>query len=68
MSPEILKKGSYDFRTDIWSLGVTLYYVAYHKYPFIEDTIPALFKAIQMKELLIPKVAIYSNKVGEFIK
>jgi hypothetical protein len=47
---------------------VTLYYVAYHKYPFTEDTIPALFKAIQTKELIIPKIAIYSNKVGDFLK
>ena len=81
MSPELLKRGQYDFRvsmnqyfliitlqTDVWSLGVTLYYVAYHRYPFIDDSIPALFKSIQTKELIIPKVATHSNKIGDFLR
>lgn len=42
MSPEIINKQPYDFRTDIWSLGVTLYYLAFRRYPFQDDSIPGL--------------------------
>ena len=46
MSPEIIelnKKGSFDgFMADIWSLGVTMFCVAYLKLPFYGDSLSEL--------------------------
>ncbi|EAX83738.1 AGC family protein kinase [Trichomonas vaginalis G3] len=46
MAPEIFSKTDYDpFSADIWSLGVTIYYIATHHYPFVDkdlDKIPDL--------------------------
>ena len=34
MSPEIIKKLPYDYKTDIWSLGVILFLMLYREFPF----------------------------------
>lgn len=42
VAPEILK-GKYNHSIDVWALGVILYHMVFHKYPFIgkntEDTV-----------------------------
>ena len=55
MSPELVKRGKYDFRTDVWSLGVTLFYLAFQRFPFQDDSIPALHKAITTKDIIFPR-------------
>jgi NIMA (never in mitosis gene a)-related kinase 1/4/5 len=34
LSPEIVKGAQYDYRSDVWSLGVTLYKMATNSFPF----------------------------------
>jgi NIMA (never in mitosis gene a)-related kinase len=36
ISPEILHKSDYSFETDVWSFGVTLYYLCTLTFPFPE--------------------------------
>lgn len=38
ISPEILKKEGYDFKTDIWSLGILIYELCAGYSPFNSET------------------------------
>lgn len=54
MSPEqILNKPDVDFRTDIYSLGASLYYMLLGKPPFDEPTAQAVMKA-HLRKPLVP--------------
>ena len=39
LSPEIIKGQSYDYKSDIWNLGIILYELTQLKHPFIGDNI-----------------------------
>ena len=70
VSPEMLKRQPYDYKTDVWSLGITLYQMASLRLPFeppeSKYDIEALNQRIMHKE---PKKipAMYSNKLNDFI-
>lgn len=50
-SPEICGGATYKGKkSDIWALGVTLYFVIYKKYPFNASNIPTLYTKIQNEE------------------
>jgi len=52
MAPEIYDGTPYDFKADVWSLGVCLYQLLYRgRYPFTGKSLAALFWNIQNKEL-----------------
>ena len=34
MAPEVLLKVKYNYKADIWSLGVLLYFMLFREYPF----------------------------------
>jgi serine/threonine protein kinase len=48
--PEIIRKGKYDHRADLWSIGVVLYQVANLELPFKEENVNKLYKAILNKD------------------
>lgn len=51
-APEILLKNSIcPFKSDIWALGITFFYLASGKYPFPKDSREDLKRAIQMGQL-----------------
>ena len=35
MAPEVLEKGKFSDKSDIWSLGIIIYYLLFNEYPFI---------------------------------
>ena len=39
LSPEIINRQSYDYKSDIWNLGIILYELTQLKHPFIGDNI-----------------------------
>ena len=51
MSPEILSKQPYDFKTDVWSMGISLYCLLTGKLPFIGDTVEQTVSNIKKKQL-----------------
>ena len=53
LSPEMIRHEEYDHRTDIWSLGITIYMIAALQHPFVKSCkVPCdtLFNAILFKE------------------
>ena len=55
IAPEILRKEQYDHRSDLYSLGITLYRLIYKKFPFKTGTEVDIFKAHLEKEFIYPK-------------
>lgn len=48
VAPEICKGLSYKGKqSDIWSLGINLYYLTYYKLPFNASSIPEIYKSIE---------------------
>lgn len=44
LSPEIINGETYRYESDIWSLGILLYYMAALKYPFVGKDMFGLYK------------------------
>ncbi|OHS97776.1 hypothetical protein TRFO_35910 [Tritrichomonas foetus] len=56
-SPELIKGENYTTKTDIWSLGILLYYMCFNKIPFYSENIQTLFRMIVNDELTFPNVS-----------
>ena len=68
IAPELLKKESHDYRVDIYSLGVLLYYLIYQKFPFDYEDELDIYKAHIEEEVKFPPVEEYSNEFIELLK
>jgi serine/threonine protein kinase len=60
MSPEALKK-SYSKKSDIWSIGVVMYYLFYGYFPFDGKSVDEIYTKIREGKLTLDE----SNKNGE---
>jgi len=47
MSPQVLLQNQYTYQTDIWSLGITLYFMAYGKVPWKTNQLLGILKEIE---------------------
>ncbi|OHS97777.1 CAMK family protein kinase [Tritrichomonas foetus] len=54
-SPEIILSEKYDFKTDIWSLGIILYYMCFGYFPFYSENIQQLFNQIIEQDIVFPE-------------
>ena len=50
MAPEVCNGQNYDFKADIWALGVIMYELVTFKKPFDSAKLPGLFELIISKE------------------
>ena len=55
MAPEIMNKNKYDYKSDLWSVGVIFYEMLFGKTPFVAKNIFDLIKQINSSEVKIPK-------------
>ena len=49
LAPEILKGGEYDSKTDLWSLGVIIYYCYFKKYPYHFKQLPNIVRTNKLE-------------------
>lgn len=56
VAPEVLLGKSYDFKVDMWSLGVIIYTFLAGFQPFLEDSKRALYRKIKRAEYKFDKV------------
>lgn len=69
MSPQIIKQETYNELADIWSLGVTLYFMLFRQYPWSEVNPLKLLKKIEQKVAnLIPDGAPISETTRDLLK
>ena len=60
-SPELVLNKSYDFKVDIWALGISLYYIIYKTVPFEGGTKEEIKKAIVNNPIIFYENDIISN-------
>ena len=60
-APEMLLGYEYDFKVDIWSLGVTIYFMLFKELPFEDKKMENIRDMILYKELEIPFIE-HNNK------
>jgi len=69
MAPEIYDGTPYDFKADVWSLGVCLYQLLFRgQYPFTGKSLAALFWNIQNKELEFDQLIKVSEKSKNLLR
>ena len=66
MSPEIWNGESYNFKTDIWSLGCLVYQMATLKPPFLAESYAALY--LKISKCKVPYIQNYPKALNVFIQ
>ena len=54
-SPELIKGQEYDEKTDVWSLGILLFYFSTGKFPFHSNNILQLLSDITTEDVVFPE-------------
>lgn len=67
LSPEIIEDRPYNFKSDVWSLGVVLYEMTTLKHPFDADSLVILASKI-LKDQYPPPDAMYSGDLLTLIR
>lgn len=67
IAPELLKNQAYDFRIDLYSLGIILYQIIYKKFPFDIDNELSIYKAHLEQEFEFEKTN-YSGQIINIVK
>ncbi|CAE8721965.1 unnamed protein product, partial [Polarella glacialis] len=67
LSPEIIEDKPYNFKSDVWSLGVVLYEMTTLKHPFDADSLVILASKILKDQYPLPD-AMYSDNLQALIK
>jgi serine/threonine protein kinase len=62
MAPEIVRREGYDYRVDIWALGIVFYEMLFQVTPFCDDNQSAIFDKILNSEPKFPSFAHPSAK------
>lgn len=47
MSPQILKQDKYTFQTDVWSTGISIYYMIFRKMPWSSGKVLGILSEIE---------------------
>ena len=66
-APEMLLGYEYDFKVDIWSLGVTIYFMLFKELPFEDKKMENIRDMIIYKELEIPLIEDNCDQMYSFI-
>ena len=54
MSPQILRQEKYTFQTDVWSLGITIFYMLFLRVPWVSQKVLGILKEIG-EEVVVPE-------------
>ncbi|KAM3139804.1 hypothetical protein pb186bvf_008046 [Paramecium bursaria] len=69
MAPQLIRQEIYNSSSDIWSLGVTFYFMLFKEYPWEDSNPLKLLKKIEHKvENLIPEGATISEATRDLLK
>lgn len=68
MSPEIFSNEKHDQQTDIWSLGICLYYMTTDIFPFVADSYSDLQEKVLFDEVAFPNKMSLSENLQDLIK
>ena len=68
LAPELINGDAYDYKADVWALGVLLYEMLALRRPFEADTLPALaLKIVRVSYPPVPTSGGYSREVSELL-
>ena len=68
MSPEVLNESKYNNKTDVWSLGVLIYLLAYGTVPFEAQNVQQLYQLIIEGDFKFPKDETFGNDLKDLIQ
>lgn len=54
MSPQILRQEKYTFQTDVWSLGITIFFMLFLRVPWVSQKVLGILKEIG-EEVIVPE-------------